>query len=90
MPRILWWAVAGAVLLAAIVIALALAPRIAVLAVFALGLLALIVRLVFWRRLRRPADAAFGAADDDAERGVQMQTFQRDKARHTGPGPMGS
>ena len=90
MPRILLWAVGGAALLAGIVIALALAPRMAVLAIVAIGILALIVRLAFWRHLRGSRDGARDVADEDSERGAQMQTFQRDKARHSGFGPMGS
>ena len=84
------WAFSGAALLAAVVIALALAPRVAVLAIVATGLLALIARLVSWRRLRGSPDTTRDPADEDIERGAQMQTFERDRARHTGPGPMGS
>jgi hypothetical protein len=90
MLRILIWSAVGVALLAAIVIALALAPRAIVLVIAAVGILALVVRLALWIRVRGSAEGARDAADEDLERGTAMQTFQRDKARHGGPGPWGS
>ena len=90
MSRILLWSAVGVVLLAAVVIALALAPKVAVLIIVAVGIAALVVRFAFWMRLRGSSDAEHDGAAEDLARGEQMQTFQRDKARHTGPGPWGS
>ena len=84
------WAVLGVALLAIMVIGPALFPRVAVLIIVAGGILALIVRLAFWGRLRGSPDAGRAVAGEDIERDAQMQTLQRGKARHTGPGPMGS
>ena len=90
MSRILLWSVVGVVLLAAVVIALALAPKVTVLVIVAVGIAALAVRLAFWMRLRGFSEAERDGAAEDPARDEQMQTFQRDKARHTGPGPWGS
>ena len=90
MSRILLWSVVGVVLLAAVVIGLALAPKVALLIIVAVGIAALVVRLAFWRRLRGSSEAERDGAAKDLARGEQMQTFQRDKARHTGSGPWGS
>ena len=87
MSRILLWSVVGVVLLAAVVIAIALAPKVAVLVIVAVGIAALAVRLAFWMRLRGSSEAERDGAAGDRARDEQMQTFQRDKARHTGPGP---
>ena len=87
MSRILLWSAVGVVLLAAVVIALALAPKVAVLIIVAVGIAAQVVRLAFWMRLRGSSDAERDGAAEDLARGEHMQTFQRDKARHTGPGP---
>ncbi len=69
---------------------LAVSPKVAVLVIVAVGILALAIRLALWLRLRGSPDAERDATDEDLERGEAMQTFQRDKARHTGPGPTGS
>jgi len=90
MARILTWSAVGAAVLVAIVIALALAPKVAVLVIVAVGILALVIRLAMWIRLRGSPAGERDAPDDDLERGEAMQTHQRDKARHTGPGPWGS
>ncbi len=90
MSRILLWSFVGVVLLAAVVIALAVAPKVAVLIIVAVGIAALVVRFAFWLRLRGSSEAGHDGAAADLARGEQMQTFQRDKARHTGPGPWGS
>ena len=90
MSRILIWSAVGVALLAAIVIALALAPKVAILVIVAVGILALVLRLALWKRVRGSADGERDATDEDLERGKAMQTFQRDKVRHTGPGPWGS
>jgi hypothetical protein len=52
MARILTWSVVGVAVLVAIVIALALAPKVAVLVIVAVGILALVIRLAMWIRLR--------------------------------------
>jgi hypothetical protein len=83
----LLWSVLAVVALAGIVIALALAPKAAVLVIVAVGVIALGVRLALWIRLRGSAEAKSDARGEDLDRGDAMQTFQRDKARHTGPGP---
>ena len=90
MSRILLWSAVGVVLLAAVVIALALAPKVAVLIIVGVGVAALVVRLAFSMRLRGSSDAERDGAAEDLARGEQMQTLQRDRARHTGPGPWGS
>jgi hypothetical protein len=50
------------------------------------GVAALVVRLAFWMGLRGSSHAERDEASEDVAGGEQMQTFQRDKARHTGPG----
>ena len=76
--------------MAAIVVALALVPRVAVLLIVAVGILALVVRLALWIGRRGSPEGGCDATGADLERDKAMQTFQRDKARHTGPGPGGS
>jgi membrane protein implicated in regulation of membrane protease activity len=90
MTRMVIWSAVGVALLAAVVIALALAPKVAVLFIVAVGILALVLRLALWIGRRGSADGESDATGDDLERGEAMQTFQHDKARHTGPGPWGS
>ena len=87
MSRMLLWSLLAVAALAGVVIALALAPKMAVLVIVVVGVLALVVRLALWIRLRGSPEGKRGARDEDVARGEQMQTFQRDKARHTGPGP---
>ena len=90
MSRLLIWSAVGVALLAAIVIALALAPKVAVLLIVAVGILALVIRLALWISRRGSPEGERDAAGEDLERDRAMQTFQRDKARHSGPGPWGS
>jgi hypothetical protein len=90
MTRMVIWSAVGVALLAAVVIALTLAPKVAVPFIVALGILALVIRLALWIGRRGSSDGEPGETGDDLERGEAMQTFQRDKARHTGPGPWGS
>ncbi len=90
MSRMLLWSVLAVTALAAVVIALALAPKVAVLVIVTVGVLALAIRLVMWIRLRGSDEGRGDARGADVARGEQMQTLQRDKARHTGPGPWGS
>ena len=90
MSRILIWSAVGSAALAAIVVALALVPRVAVLLIVAVGILALVVRLALWIGRRGSPEGGCDATGADLERDKAMQTFQRDKARHVGPGPGGS
>ena len=71
MARILIWSALG----------------VAVLVIIAVGILALVIRLAMWVRLRASRAGKRDATDEDLERDKAMQIFQRDKARHTGPGP---
>jgi hypothetical protein len=87
MSRMLLWSLLAIAALGGVVIALVLAPKVAVLVIVAVGILALAVRLVLWIRLRGSPEGRRDASGEDVARGEQMQTFQRDKARHTGPGP---
>ena len=90
MVRILVWSAVGSAALAAIVVALALFPKVAVLLIVAVGILALVARLALWISRRGSPEGECDATGADLERDRAMQTFQRDKARHTGPGPGGS
>ena len=90
MSRILIWSAVGSAVLAAIVVALALVPRVAVLLIVAVGILALVMRLALWISRRGSPEGGCDVTGADLERDRTMQTFQRDKARHTGPGPWGS
>jgi hypothetical protein len=90
MSRILVWSIVAVGLLAGVVIALALAPKAAILVIVAVGILALAIRLALWIRLRGSPEAKGDARGEELDRGDAMQAFQRDKARHTGPGPWGS
>ena len=87
MSRMLLWALLAIAALAGVVIAFALAPKVAVLVIVVVGVLALAVRLVLWIRLRGSPEGKRTARGEDIARDQQMQTFQRDKARHTPPGP---
>ena len=87
MSRMLIWSAVAVAALVGIVIALSLAPRVAVLVIVAVGILALAVRLALWIRFRGSPEGEHDARGEETERGEAMQTFQRDKARHTGPGP---
>ena len=87
MSRMLLWSLMAVAALVGVVIALALAPKVAVLVIIAVGLLALAIRLVLWIRLRGSPEGERDPSGEDIARGEQMQTFQHDKARHTGPGP---
>ena len=87
MSRLLLWSALAVAALVGIVIALALAPKVVVLVIVAVGILALAIRLALWIRLRGSPEGERDARGEDLERGEAMQAFQRDKARHTGPGP---
>ena len=87
MSRMLLWSLLAIAALAGVVIALALAPKVAALIIVAVGIIALVIRLVLWIRQRGSPEWQRDASGEDTARGEQMQIFQRDKARHTGPGP---
>ena len=87
MSRILLWSALAVAALVGVVIALALAPRVAVLVIAAVGILALAIRLALWIRFRGSPEDERDMRGEDVERGDAMQTLQRDKARHAGPSP---
>lgn len=75
----LTWSAVGVAVLVAGVIALALAPRVALLVIVAVGILALVIRLAMRIRLRGSLAGHRDTTGEDLERGKAMQTFQRDQ-----------
>ncbi len=65
MTRMLIWSAVGVALLAAVVIALALAPKVAVLFIVAVGILALVIRVALWIGRRGSSDGESNATGDD-------------------------
>ncbi len=89
MSRMLLWSLLAVAALAGVVVALALAPKIAVLVIVAVGVLALIIRLALWIRLRGSAEGRGDARGEGIERGEQMQTFSATRLATRVPDPEG-